>query len=268
MSTPEGTAVHPRIKKGKMIIATKDSAVAAKVDFLLADSYMARHVTQKPDYWAKLLELLYGAGRHRRYTGAVEDIVDKFSFLLLARDQVFGLEATGNPDKRFFVKYYAYTFVFMMKSLLDSLAVFINSIYVLGFSGGGIDFKKKKFVDGVKAIDPLLGAAIAAKEQWICYVAKYRDNLIHRHGLYVGAIPTVPEDTTDPVAIDSFILREHHYMPTDPDLTVEDIIDGKEVEFIKVADLIGEWVSEALTLFDAVLKTFSTRFEFVEPDKP
>jgi hypothetical protein len=266
MCTPEGNAAHPRIKKGTMIIATRDSAIAAKVDLLLSDSYMARHVTQKPDYWTRLLEMVYGAGRHRKYTGAVEDIVDKFSFLLLARDQVFGLENTANPDKRFYVKYYAYTFVFMMKSLLDSLAVFVNSIYTLGFHGGGIDFKRKKFIDAVKAVDPFLGSAIAAKEQWICYVAKYRDNLIHRHGLYVGALPTVPEEMTDPVEIDNFIMREHHYMPTDPNLTAEDIIDGKEVEFIKVSALIGEWVAEALVLVDAVLKTFSTRFEYVEPD--
>ena len=122
-------------------MATKDSAIAANVDLLLSDSYMARHVTQKPPYWTKLLELLYGAGRLRKYASAVEDIVDKFSFLLLARDQVLGLEDTGNPEKRFFVKYFAYTFVFMTKSLLDSLAVFVNAIYSLGFNGGGIDFK-------------------------------------------------------------------------------------------------------------------------------
>lgn len=267
MNTPKDNIPHPRIKKGKMTIATKDSAIAANADLLLSNSYMARHVTQKPDYWAKLLEMLYGAGHLRKYADAVEDIVDKFSFLLLARDQVLVLEETTNPDKRFFVKYFAYTFVFMTKSLLDSLAVFVNTIYSLGFKKGGIDFKWKKFVDSVKGLDPILGDTIAAKQQWIYYVSKYRDSVIHQRGLHVSALPTVPEDMTDPDEIDNFILREHHYMPTDPSLTSEDIIDGKEVEFIKVTDLIGEWLGETLVLFDAVLKTFSTRFELVKVDK-
>lgn len=266
-NTLRGNTPHPRIKKGKMIIATKDSAIAASVDLLLSNSYMARHVTQKPEYWNRLLELLYGSGRLRKHAGAVEDIVDKFSFLLLARDQVVGFEATGNPDKRFFVKYFAYTFVFMTKSLLDSLAVFVNGIYALGYKGGAIDFKKKKFVTAVKETDPHLGATVSAKQQWICYVSNYRDSLIHRQGLYMGPLPTVPEDMTDPEEIDRFILLEPHYMPTDFNLITEDIMDGKEVEFIKVSDLVGEWLGEALVLVDAALKTFSTRFEFVEADE-
>jgi len=267
MNAPKGNTSHPRIKKGKMIIATKDSAIAENVDLLLSNSYMARHVIHKPDYWPRLLELLYGAGRLRRYAEAVEDIVDKLSFLLLARDQVLGHEDTSNPDKRFFVKYFAYTFVFLLKSLLDSLAVFVNTIYTLGFNRGEIDFKRKKFVDAVKEVDPLLGGTIAAKQQWIVYVSKYRDSLIHQRGLYVGAVPTVPESMTDPAEIDNFILLEHHYMPTDPRLSSEDVIDGKEVELIKVTDLIGEWLAEVLGLFDAVLRTFSTRFELVEAEK-
>lgn len=250
-----------------MVMATKDSAIAANVDLLLADSYMGRHVIDKPGYWAKLLDMLFGAGQLKKYAGQVEDIVDKFSFLLLARDQVSTLEETSNPDKRFFVKYFTYTFVFLTKSLLDSLAVFVNDIFELGFNRGDIDFKKKKFVDTLKKKDLVLGAAVENKEQWITYVANYRDNLIHRHGLYVGALPTVPEHMTDPDEIDKFILMEHHYMPTDPNLTSDDIITGREVEFIKVTDFLSEWLGEALVLFDAVLRTFATKFELIKAEE-
>lgn len=263
MSAPKENRSHPRIKRGKMVMATKDGASAANVDRLLVNSYMARNVTEKPDYWPKLLGMLYGEGRLRNYTNHVEDIVDKFSFLLLARDQVLVLEETRSPDKRFFVKYFAYTFVFLTKSLLDSLAVFLNEIYGLGFKGGEIDFKKGKFVSTLKEEDASLGALLEGKEAWILYASKYRDEVIHRHGLYVGALPNVPEEMTDAGEIERFILQEHHYMPTDSTLTSEDIIAEQEVEFIKVTELINEWLAEVSTFFDAVLRTFATKFELV-----
>nr|WP_321402030.1 hypothetical protein [uncultured Desulfobacter sp.] len=82
----------PRIKKGPMTFATKDGSPNEEVDRLLTNSYMGRHIAQKPDYWPKLLRMVYGNGRLRTYTGAVENIVEKFSFLLLARDEIIDLE--------------------------------------------------------------------------------------------------------------------------------------------------------------------------------
>ena len=257
---------YPRIKKGKMIIATKDSPPGEKADRLITNSYMARHVISKPDYWAKLLDMLYGRGRLRKYAGAVEDIFDKFSFLILAKDQVLAYEKQHSPDKRFFIKYFTYTYVFMTKSLLDSLAVFINEIYELGFSGGEIDFKRGKFLGALRKVDKDLGIAIDRKRNWINYVVKYRDNLIHKHGLYIGALPTVPEEMTDPVEIDNFILREHHYMPSDPNLLEDDVIDGKEPEFIKVTCLINEWLTESFEVFDHVLRTFALHFQLAKAE--
>lgn len=141
---------YPRTKKGKMIVATKDGAPGEKGDRLLANSYMAKHVKAKPAYWSKLMDMLYVGGRLPKYAGAVEDIVDKFSFLMLARDQILVYENTPNPEKRFFIKYFTYTYVFVTKSLLDSLAVFLNEIYKLDFSGGEIDFKKGKYVEAIR----------------------------------------------------------------------------------------------------------------------
>ncbi len=252
---------YPRIKKGKMIVATKDGAPDDKADQLLANSYMSKHVVAKPEYWSKLLHMLYGRGRLRKYAGAVEDIVDKFSFLMLAKDQIVAYENTLHHEKRFLIKYFAYTYVFMTKSLLDSLAVFLNEIYELGFSGGEIDFKKGKYLEAVRRADPELVKAVDGKRKWLDYVVKYRDSLIHKHGLYIGAIPNVPENMTDPVEIDKFILGEHHYMPSDPDILEDDIIAGKETEFIKVTCLVDEWLTESFGLFDIVLRTFAMRFE-------
>lgn len=252
---------HPRTKRGKMIVATKGGPPGESSDRLLVNSYMGKHVVQKPDYWTKLLTMLYGKGRLKRYAGAVEDIVDKFSFLLLAKDAVLRYEDTSDPEKRFFVKYFAYTYVFMSKSLLDSLAVFVNDLFQLEFSGGKIDFKLGRFVDALKRADAKLGSEVDRRQQWIAYVVKYRDSLIHKHALYVGPLPTVPDDMVDPIEIDRLILREPHYMPSDPDSLDDHIIEGKEVEFIKVTCLMDEWLTESYALFDAVLRAFATQFE-------
>ncbi len=256
-----GSRQFPRKKKGKMIIATKDGAPDDEGDQLLANSYMAKHIEAKPEYWSKLLQMLYGEGRLLKYAGKVEDIVDKFSFLMLSKDQIFAYENTLNHEKRFFIKYFAYTYVFMTKSLLDSLAVFVNDIYELGFSGGEIDFKKGKYLEAIRTADPELAKAIDGKRKWLDYVVKYRDSVIHKRGLYIGAIPNVPEHMTDLVEIDKLILGEHHYMPSDPDILVDDIISGKEIEFIKVTCLVDEWLTESFELFDIVLRIFAMRFE-------
>lgn len=262
-----GSRQFPKIKKRKMTIATKDGAPGDEGDRLLANSYMAKHIVDKPEYWSKLLQMLYGEGRLLKYAGKVEDIVDKFSFLMLAKDQIVAYENTLNHDKRFFIKYFAYTYVFMTKSLLDSLAVFVNDIYELDFSGGEIDFKKGRYMEAVRTADPGLAKTIDDKRKWLDYVVKYRDGVIHKHGLYIGAVPNVPEDITDPVEIDKFILGEHHYMPSDPDILEDDIITGKEVEFIKVTCLVDEWLTESFELFDIVLRTFAMRFELASVEQ-
>lgn len=252
---------HPRIKKGRMTLATKDGAPGQSADQLLANSYMGRHVVRKPEYWGKILDLLYRDGRARDHADAVEDIVDKFSFLLLAKDQLLGHERVVSPDKRFYVKFLVYNYVFLAKSLLDSLAVFVNDVFQLGFRGGQIDLKWGKFIDALEQQDSSLAREIRSRKTWIDLVVRYRDNLIHRHGLYIGPLPTVPETLTDPREIARFIMMQPHYMPTDPDLRTDRIAQGGESEFIKVSCLVDEWLEESFALFDGVLRTFALRFE-------
>jgi len=242
-------------------MATKDGTPEEEADRLLVNSYMGRHVIEKPEYWSKLLRMLYEKGRLRTYAGAVEDIVEKYSFLLLARDQIGGLENQTQPDKRFHIKYFSYTFVFMEKSFLDSIAVFINEIYKLGFRGGEIDLNKGRFLGALRNADTELGEAIGSKQNWLDYVVKYRKNLIHRHGLYIGPLPTIPENMDDQVEQRNYILQEHSYMPINPDDTEDELIVRKEGGFIKVTCLVDDWLQESLELFDIVLRSFAFKFE-------
>lgn len=242
-------------------MASKDDSLEKEADRLLVNSYMGRHVIEKPPYWSKLLRMLYGKGRLRTYAGAVEDIVEKFSFLLLARDQIATLENQTLPDKRFHIKYFSYTFVFMEKAFLDSIAIFINEIYELGFRGGKIDLKKGSFLWAVGDADAELGKAIDSKRNWLDYVVKYRDNLIHQHGLYIGPLPTIPKNMDDPLEQSNYILQEHSYMPVNPDDIEDKLIDRKEGEFIKVTCLVDDWLKESFELFDMVLRSFAVKFE-------
>jgi hypothetical protein len=253
---------YPRIKKGSLIVAVKDNYDGKKPDYLATNSYFATFLRNKPPYWEKLLDLLYREGRLKKYASPVEDIVDKFSFLFLAKDQISFHESQLNWRKRFFVKYFAYTFVFMTKSFLDALAVFINEIYQLGFNGGEIDFKKGRFINEIKNKNNELGSLLSKKQQFITKVVKYRDNLIHKHGLYVGAIPTVPEDIKDPKEVDLFILKEPHYIPNDPNLLFDDVYGGKEGEFIRLSCFVDDWISESTQLFHIVLSNF-TKFFYI-----
>ena len=252
----------PRIKKGNFIVAVKDGHDGNAPDYLATNSYFATFLKNRPIYWDDLHNMLYGQGRLRKYAGAVEDIIDKFSFLFLAKDQIAHYESQLNWHKRFFVKYFVYTFVFMTKSFLDALAVFINEIYQLGFRGGEIDFKRGKFLNRISAKNNELGALLSKQQQFIRRVVEYRNNLIHRHGLYVGALPTVPEELDDPKEVDLFILKEPHYIPNDPNLLFDDIYGGKESEFIKISCFVDDWIRESTQVFDIVLNNF-TKFFYI-----
>lgn len=256
----------PRIKKGPLLVATKDGAPGEEMDRLLANSYMKRHVQEKPEYWRKLNEMLYSKGRLKVYAGAVEDIVDKFSFLMLARDEIAAHEKTKTLDRLFHIQYHVYSYVFFTKAFLDSIAVFLNEIYTLGFSGGQIDLKRQAFLSALRNTDPELAAIIDKMRSWIDYVIKYRDNLIHRHGLYIGPLPTMPEGMTDPAEQARHVLEERSYMPVDPSGILDKVIESGEGEYIRVSALVEEWLNESFRLFDSALRFFSVKFELVPRD--
>lgn len=133
------TTEHPRIKKGPITVAHKDPKPGETSDMLIANSFFRTFLQTTPDYWEKLLDLLYRGGRLRLYASSVEDTVEKFSFLFLSRDQIRRYEPLDNDNKRFYIKYFAYSFIYFTKSFLDSIAVFLNVILELNFKGGEID---------------------------------------------------------------------------------------------------------------------------------
>lgn len=257
----------PRLKKGAMIMARKDGTPDSKSDVLFTNSYLGPFIQEKPEYWGKLLEMLYGEGRLRKFASAVEDIVEKFSFLALAKDQIAERENTKDARKRFFVKYHAYSYIFLTKSFLDAVAVFINESYALGFKGGDIDLKRGRFIESLKLKNAPLASKLLDKGDWIRLVVRYRDNLIHKHGVYVGPIPTVPAEIADPKEVDLYILQEPHYIPYNPDFLVDHIYDGIEGEFIKVASFVEEWIQQSFQVFDLVLGSFTASFELVPREK-
>jgi len=105
-----------------------------------------------------------------------------------------------------------------------------------------------------------LGERILAQKIWVQKVVKYRDNLIHRHALYVGPCLTVPPDMTDEKEISRFILKEPYYLPNHPDLTTDKVSDQREGELIKLTCFVDEWIDQASQMFDVVMGTFATQF--------
>lgn len=255
-----GQIEHPRIKKGRITPAYKEAKAGEKSDFLISNTYFRTFLQTTPPYWDKLLDLLYRGGRLKKYASIVEDVIDKFSFLFLSRDQIRHHESLLDASKKFHIKYFTYTFIYLTKSFLDSLAVFVNEIFELGFKGGEIDFRRGKFIEHIRSKHKTLGELISERRNWIDRVIKYRDNLIHRHGLYIGPLPNVPPEIKDEKEIDLYILKEPYYLPNDPDLTVDVVSETREGDFIKLTCFIDDWINEAANLLDIVLGTYTRHF--------
>jgi Cthe_2314-like HEPN len=251
---------HPRIKKGRITPAYKEGKPGEIPDFLISNTYFSTFLKSKPPYWDDLLRVLYYNGRLVKYASGVEDIVDKFSFLFLSRDKINQYEELQDWSKCFYIKFLTYSFIYLTKSFLDSLAVFVNEIFDLGYKAGEIDFKKGKFINSIKNKNEELGQLIFERHKWINTVVKYRNNLIHRHGLYVGPLTEIPPYIKDQNIITSIILKEPFYLPNNPDLVDDLVHKNREGELIKLSCFIDDWIKESAVLLDIVLGTFATSF--------
>ena len=246
-----------------MTIARKDGP-PTKGGILFTNTYLGRFVNETPDYWEKLHEMIYSSGRVRGVATMVEDIVEKFSFLAIARDQILESEKRRDREKRFFVQYHTYSFVFMTKSFLDTCAVFINDTYGLNQKGSAIALDKSKLLDALETPNSGLAEQLRGRMQWFELVVRYRNNLIHRHGLYVGAMPLVPESMTDPLDVDRYVLAQPAYMPNDPDFVIDKVYDGIEGEFVLVTSLVDDWIDSAFEIFNLILSSFTLSFELYD----
>lgn len=248
-----------------MIVATKDGLDS--IPEMFGNTYLSKFSKGDPDYWSKLHGMLYGGGRLRKFASCFEDIVEKFSFAAIARDQISEHETRKDYQKIYIVKYHLYSYIFLIKSFLDACAVFINETYGLNVKGSNIAFDKKKFISALDVVNPALTKQLAERSEWTNLVVQYRTNLIHKHGLYVGPIPTVPNSMTDPQEVDRYILEQPHYMPNDPDFVIDKIYDGQEGEFVMVTVLVDEWIDEAYRFLNLVLSSFTTSFELDDPNE-
>lgn len=257
---------HPRLIRGALNVFRKDGP-PTKGGALFANTSLGPKIQEAPKYWDKLHEMIYGGGRLRKYATIVEDIVEKFSFLDVARDQIKETESRRDPGKMFYTQYHTYAYVFMTKSFLDACAVFINESYGLKQRGSNISLEKNKLIESLENHNLALAKQLQERQSWIETVVRYRNNLIHRHGLYVGPVPAVPESITDPVAVDEFILEQPAYMPNHPDFVIDKVYEGEEGEFIKVVDMVDEWMIKSLEIFNIVLSSFTFSFEVTDPIK-
>jgi len=249
-----------------MIVARKDGPDPPGGS-LFTNTYLGGKLTEIPDYSEKLHEMIYGEGRLRKFATIVEDIFEKFSFVAIARDQIRESESRRDREKRFIVKYHAYTYVFMMKSFLDTCAVFINESFDLKQRGSNISLERSKLLQGLEKLNRPLAKQLRDRRPWIESVVHYRNNLIHRHGLYIGPVPTVPEAMTDPAAIDNYIMAQPTYLPNDPDFVIDKVYDGVEGEFVLLSALIDEWIDSACDVFNLVLSSFTLSFEIYNPNE-
>ena len=255
---------HPRIIRGAVIVARKDGP-PTKAGVLFTNTYLGRFVNETPDYWDKLHDMIYGKGRLRKFASMVEDLVEKFSFLALARDQISEHEKRRDREKLFFVKFHTYSYVYVTKSFLDACAVFLNESYGLKQRRSSIALNKTQLLNSLERVNSGLANQLREHMSWFQRVVQYRNNLIHRHGLYVGPVPTVPESITDPAAVDRYIMEQPTYMPNDPDFVTDLVYDGIEGEFIQVSALVDDWINASFEVFNLTLNSFTLSFEVYDP---
>lgn len=192
----------------------------------------------------------------------IPDMVEKFGFMLLARDQI---KAIGNSDQKV-VKYHCYNFIFHTKSFLDSISTFLNTEYNLGFKGGEIDLKHGKFITALKEKNSELVQKIDQLRNWISNVVEYRDALIHKHGLWI--CPATPEDFNPPVGNSWSNLDIR--IPWDPTMTIENY--ATKLEEVKkrygevmrpMNDLCKEWLDNSKEILELVLEDLDQRLTSV-----
>lgn len=120
----------------------------------------------------------------KEYVRPVMDILEMFGSVLYHIDYI-SERVVGFYDAM--IKVHFYGFTYSCKAMLDFLAVFLNRRYLLGFKKGDIDLKNERFLDALQAKNLKLARKLRELHGWIKEVANYRDNIIHRHGVYIPA---------------------------------------------------------------------------------
>ena len=158
--------------------------------------------TERPDYLRLLMPL--------------RDIAEKLGIIQEAKETIATAPWNTSLAK---VKANFYLFVWSIKSLNDSLAVFLKNWYTLPEKSGNIDLgkgigAKGTFLVSLREKNKSLAEAVARDFQpWINEVKNYRNHTIHRFGVLVtmrpGAGYWIPKDPKlDPYQVESMSVAE------------------------------------------------------------
>ncbi len=135
------------------------------------------------------------------------DVLEKLGLVLQMQKELSSAPVGFSLVK---VKSYFYLFVWSVKALLDSLAVFLKTSYGLPEEGGKIDLGKGEIGKSgfmaslAKHNQPLAERLMKEFRAWINEAQRYRDNTIHKRGILIYALEghpyRVPKDSrVDPL---------------------------------------------------------------------
>lgn len=162
------------------------------------------------------------------YLEFLSDALEKLGFLYFARDRLKKYKRDLHAGK-----YHVYNSIFDCKAFLDTIAGLLNHHYKLETRRIQTDLKHTKFLQKLADKNSKLAREISRFEVWIKAISKWRNILIHRHGIFL-----------------LFHKDDRYLMPTKPKrfaeilLSDEPLVDPIEFceENIKYAKLIFEIV--------------------------
>lgn len=174
----------------------------------------------------------------------LRNVIIMHGYMLLSKDLFYLKEF----DKPVFRKYFFNNFFFYTKACLDMLAVLINQYCNLGFSRGGIDFKKRKFRDKVIEAKPYMRSVIRSLENWIDELVTYRDSTIHSEYLIFGIRESDQEWIVSPnpeLGLSFFTNRQ----------------PGGKILYKKVADIFDSFVVNTQKILELIFNDICSEFK-------
>lgn len=180
----------------------------------------------------------------RKVPETLRNVILMHGYMLLSKDLFY----SKGFHKHVFQRYLFNNFIFYTKACLDMLAVLIKQYLRLPFSGGNIDFKRKKFRDNVIEAKPHMKAVIHSLENWIDEVVKYRDSIIHSEYLILGTRESDQELIVTP----------------NPELGLsffDNIQPGRKIPYKKVDDIFDSYVANTQKILELIFNDICTEFK-------
>ena len=195
------------------------------------------------------------------YCYTLIDALEKFGSMLYERDQVRRAEGRhrhGETTEHREMKHHVYCFIFFTGAFLDSIASLLNVEHSLKFKRNAVSLRREKFRCALACEAPELAAAVCRHEGWSDEVARFRDNVIHRHSIAI--LPGV-----DPEIGDRGYRSWRYKIQTDPDFPAFSRQARRSVNCF-VEDFSNEWFAHASSLLEDVCEHLVERNRGVVAD--